>query len=189
MKTTPRTKRTARSARRKPASLKRTAAASADDVIEMVPRVLGLRRILVPVDFSTSAEKALRYAVSFAQQFDAKITLLHVRPLAYYPSEMGGFPVVVPAAEPPTDKIQARLNADASRLIPQELRDRALLRTGTAFDEICKAARKSRADLIIIATHGHTGLKHVVLGSTAERVVRHAPCPVLVVRAHEHEFA
>ena len=155
----------------------------------MVPLVLRIRRILVPVDFSASAEKALRYAVSFARQFDAKITLVHVRPVPYYPSEIGGFPTFVPAAEPPAAKMQAHLEAHAERHIPRELRARALLRVGTAFDEICKAARNGKTDVIIIATHGHTGLKHLLLGSTAERVVRHAPCPVLVVREHEHEFA
>jgi nucleotide-binding universal stress UspA family protein len=59
------------------------------------------------------------------------------------------------------------------------------VRNGTAFDEIVRAAGSLRADLIIIATHGYTGLKHVLMGSTAERVVRHAPCPVLVVRSSE----
>ncbi len=62
------------------------------------------------------------------------------------------------------------------------------MRLGSAYHEICAAAKDEEVDLIIIATHGHTGLKHVVLGSTAERVVRHAPCPVLTVRVHEHEF-
>ena len=183
MKTTRRTKRRVR-----PVTPTRIAQAPAGDVIEMVPRVLGIGRILVPVDFSAPAEKALRYAVSFARQFAAKIALLHVRPIPYYPAEMGGFPTVIPADEPPTEKVQARLDADAS-LVPPEMRDRTLLRTGAAYDEICKAARELEADMIIIATHGRTGLKHILLGSTTERVVRHAPCPVLVVREHEHEFA
>ena len=189
MKTTPRTKRRDRSEKPKPGSLTRITQAPAGDVIEMVPRILGIGHILVPVDFSAPAEKALRYAVSFARQFDAKITLLHVRPISYYPAEMGDIPTVIPADEPATEKIQARLDADASRLVPAEMRDRTLLRTGSAYDEICNAARELEADLIIIATHGRTGLKHILIGSTAERVVRHAPCPVLVVREHEHEFA
>ncbi len=155
----------------------------------MTPRVLGIRRILVPLDFSASAEKALRAAVSFARQFDAELTLIHVRPVAYYPAELVGFPAALPTAEPSDGKLRACLEAEAGRLVPAEMRTRVLLRTGTAFDEICTAARQSGADLIIIATHGHTGLKHILLGSTAERVVRHAPCPVLVVREHEHEFA
>lgn len=155
----------------------------------MVPRVLRIGRILVPVDFSAHAEKALRYAVSFARQFDAKITILHVRPTPYYPAEMGGIPTVIPADEPPYEEIQTRLDADASRFVPSVMRDQTLLRVGSAYDEICSAARELESDIIIIATHGHTGLKHILIGSTAERVVRHAPCPVLVVREHEREFA
>jgi universal stress protein A len=63
-----------------------------------------------------------------------------------------------------------------------------LVRSGVAFDEIAKVARELKVDLIILSTHGHTGLKHVFLGSTAENVVRRAPCAVLVVREQEHEF-
>ncbi len=189
MKTTPRTKNQGRAEKSKPASQPRVARARARPVIDMVPRVLRIQRILVPVDFSASAEKAMHYAVSFARQFDAKIILLHVRPVPYYPAEIGGFPAVVPTTEPLTEKLKARLEADVARLIPPEMHERTVFRIGTAFDEICKCARRLGTDLIIIATHGHTGLKHMLLGSTAERVVRHAPCPVLVVREHEHEFA
>ncbi len=189
MKTTPRTKRQGRAAKSEPAPQTRIAKPRARAVIEMVPRVLRIQRILVPVDFSSSSEKAMHYAVSFARQFDAKITLLHVRPVPYYPAEIGGFPAAVPTSEPLTEKLKLRLEADVTRLIPPEMHERTVFRVGSAFDEICKAARKIGADLVIIATHGHTGLKHMLLGSTAERVVRHAPCPVLVVREHEHEFA
>ena len=63
------------------------------------------------------------------------------------------------------------------------------MRRGVAFEEIGNAARELSSDLIVINTHGYTGLKHVMVGSTAERVIRHAPCPVLVVREHEREFA
>ena len=65
---------------------------------------------------------------------------------------------------------------------------KTLVRTGVPYAEIAEAARALKADLIILTTHGYTGLKHVFLGSTAERVVRHAPCPVLTVREKEHEF-
>jgi nucleotide-binding universal stress UspA family protein len=62
------------------------------------------------------------------------------------------------------------------------------VRGGVPWQEVVDAARESDADLIIVATHGHTGLAHVLLGSVAERVVRHAPCPVLVVRERERDF-
>jgi len=72
--------------------------------------------------------------------------------------------------------------------IKPRLIEKTLVRFGKPFQEICDAARGLKVDLIVISTHGYTGLKHAVLGSTAERVVRHAPCPVLVVREQEHEF-
>lgn len=188
MKKTTLSSPSARSKKKRPVRLSRIRQAPGGRVIELVPRVLRVHRILVPVDFSKPASKAVRYAASFARQFDAKITLLHVCPVPYYPAELGGFPTVIPQNEPPTALIHERLEAEA-RLIPTAMRSRSLLRVGAAFDEICKAARELRSDLVIIATHGHTGLKHVLLGSTAERVVRHAPCPVLVVREAEHDFA
>ncbi|MDR3402066.1 MAG: universal stress protein [Chthoniobacter sp.] len=159
-----------------------------DNIIDLVPRRLNIRHILVPLDFSEPAEKALHYAVSFAQQSGAGITLLHVCPVPYYPAEFGGFPTTLPADEPATDKLQAHLEATAKRLVPTPICERALLRTGAAADEICQVAREYHIDLIVIATKGRTALKRLLLGSTAERVVRHAPCPVLVVRENEREF-
>ena len=72
--------------------------------------------------------------------------------------------------------------------INPKLMERTLVRHGVPFHEITEAARTLQTDLIIIATHGYTGLKHALLGSTAERVVRHAPCPVLSVREVERDF-
>jgi nucleotide-binding universal stress UspA family protein len=176
----------ARASRTPAISLQRITSPPTGPVIDLIPRV---RRILVPVDFSEPSAKALQYAASFARQFDAKISVIHACPVPYYPAEFGGFPTVMPVDEPPTKAIQHRLEEDFRRAIPAEMRGRTLLRSGAAFDEICKAAKSLKADLIIIATHGHTGLKHALLGSTAERVVRHAPCPVLVVRTAERDFA
>jgi nucleotide-binding universal stress UspA family protein len=151
--------------------------------------MLNIRHILVPLDFSEASEKALRYAVSFAEQADAKITLLHVCPVPYFPAEPGGLPPVAPADEPSIETTDALLHTDAQRLIPTGMCERTLLRSGTASDEICRVAGEFEIDLIVIATHGRAALKRLLLGSTAELVVRHAPCPVLVVREREREFA
>ena len=72
--------------------------------------------------------------------------------------------------------------------IKPALIEKVVVRSGTPFNEISKAARELRVDVIIISTHGHTGLKHLLLGSTTERVVRHADCPVFVVREEEREI-
>jgi nucleotide-binding universal stress UspA family protein len=76
----------------------------------------------------------------------------------------------------------------ATAEVPGEVASQTLVRSGPPAIEIIEAAKSLQADLIIISTHGYTGLKHVMLGSVAEHVVRRAPCPVLVVREREHEF-
>ena len=81
-----------------------------------------------------------------------------------------------------------QLEAMAAKELPAEISRDTTVRVGRPFHEIVEAAREGNADLIILATHGHTGLKHMLLGSTAENVVRHASCPVLIVREQEHEF-
>jgi nucleotide-binding universal stress UspA family protein len=84
---------------------------------------------------------------------------------------------------------KARLETLCSKLrVPRAVLGQTLAQYGSPFTEICDTARAMKVDLIILTTHGYTGLKHVLLGSTAERVIRHAPCPVLVVREKEHEF-
>jgi len=168
-----------------PSGVKRKPASAA--VIDLVPALMALKSILVPIDFSETSKKALRYALRFAEQFGGKLTLLNVvEPVAT--PDFAYYPLLVES-----DKVkklaEARLESLCSQMsIPRGLLDQTLVRYGTPFAEICDAARTSKTDLIILTTHGHTGLKHVLLGSTAERVVRHAPCPVLTVREKEHEF-
>lgn len=143
--------------------------------------VFQLKKILVPVDFSECSEKALQYAVPFAQQFGAEIILLSV---IHYPIE---FPEALTTEGQTVREADAELRALAKDLgagVPCE----TLVKIGAPDVEILEAARASDADLVILSTHGRSGLAHALLGSTAERVVRYASCPVLVVREHEHEF-
>jgi len=141
------------------------------------PSPLDWKNILAPTDFSEPSEEALKTAADVAQQCGAKITLLHVIQLpAAYPIE----------APPGVDEIMnsARASLEAiSEEIPAALLQDKLVRLGTlgTVEEIIEAARDLPADLIVIATHGYGPLKQVVLGSIAEKVVRQAPCPVLVV--------
>lgn len=158
------------------------------EVIELVPAVLRLETILVPTDFSPQSEKALRYALAFARQFNARLTLLHVlEPLAG--PDFAYFPLVQ-ARDKVARAAKHRLAGLATRFeATPGIIERTLVRDGRAYQVITEIARKSRANLIIIATHGYTGTARLLLGSTTERVVRHAPCPVLVVRETEAEFA
>ncbi len=148
---------------------------------------LKVNRILVPVDFSRCSLLALQYAVGFAEQFHARLIVLHVvEPAAPYPENYMG---VSTGLEQPVDlsfeSARERLEELTRKTVGSAAAWESLVRMGHAYSEISDTAKAMGADLIIIATHGYTGLKHVLLGSTAERVVRHASCPVLTVRQPE----
>ena len=147
-----------------------------------------LSRILVPVDFSACSMKALQYAIPFARQFNASITLLNVVRINYaVGTEFGAvdFPFIETEIRKGAEKQLAALAAEhASSGVKVDTE----LRSGLEAQGIAEAAKSLESDLIILSTHGHTGLKHLFLGSVAENVVRLAPCPVLVVREKEHEF-
>lgn len=148
-----------------------------------------LKRILVPIDFSENSMKALRYAAAFARQFDAKVSLLHVVVPVPVAADYGYGPVIPPYQEEMAiRRIEDQLAALGRKEVGAERLSEVAVRCGSAFDEIGRAAKELAVDLIVLSTHGYTGLKHILLGSTAERVVRHAPCPVLVVREQEPEF-
>jgi len=162
---------------------------AADTVIDVMPVVLQLKRILVPYDFSTYATKAFNYALKFAEQFDASVTALHVvQPMPILPTDV----LAAPIPDTTSDQlpaIDARLQKLCRRATTtHHLSVTPVVVVGTPYERIVEIAESENADLIIIATHGYTGLKHFYMGSTAERVVRHAPCPVLVVREKERDF-
>jgi nucleotide-binding universal stress UspA family protein len=141
-----------------------------------------LRRILVPLDFSGQSRQALDCAVPLAATFGAKISLLHVvqPPVVMRTMPDGGIAVPVN-----TDRLVElageRLEEMAAGFLPARVRGNRSVREGSPAYEIIAAAEALKADLIVLSTHGFTGLKRVLLGSTAERVVRHAHCPVLTV--------
>jgi universal stress protein A len=159
---------------------KATAPASA-----MVPRQLKLKRILVPVDFSEFSRKAVSYALSFGTQFGAEITLIHVVEPYVYPTDW-----VLPLPQADLPGVRAALIKELNALTDgYPLISKPILVEGRPSQEILKAAKSRKSDLIVIGTHGYSGLMHAFLGSVAERVVRGAPCPVLTVRPDERDFA
>lgn len=146
-----------------------------------------LKRILVPIDFSESSLKALRYAVPFAERFGATIYLVHIIETSFFIADVQNIALALPQSklvENAREKLFSLADREIAEIVPVSIQ----VRPGKPFDQIAATAKELDVDLIIIATHGYTGLKRVVLGSTAERVIRHAPCPVLTVREHEREF-
>ena len=152
--------------------------------------MIDLQRILVPTDFSKSSENALRYAVAFVEKFGAQLYLLHVvQDLTWFIPEAI---LVAPASIPPAEQFHTAARTALDRVLAgitsPGIKTQADVRQGSPFQAIVEFAREQNIDLIVMGTHGHTGLAHILLGSTAERVVRRAPCPVLTVRHPEHEF-
>jgi universal stress protein A len=140
------------------------------------------RRIVCPTDFSPTAGAAQRYAASLAQQYSAELVLLHVLPHPHYPLRGFGMAEAYPHLQEELHKRAKERLAEAAKAIAPGISVRTELCDGDAYEQIVGFARDKKADLIVIGTHGHTGLKHALLGSTAERVVRLAECPVLTVR-------
>jgi len=160
-----------------------------EKLVSAKPTGIALKRILVPIDFSPLSRKALQHALRFAEGFRAGITLLHVVE-PDVPPAFDGF-MIAPPISPNGNRTKCanRLKVLASST-PMSATNyvQSTVRTGLPAYEIVEAAKELDVDLIVIATHGYTGWKHFAIGSTAERVVRAAPCPVLVVREKEHEF-
>ena len=153
--------------------------------------MVNLQRILFPTDFSQFAAEAEHYACALSRQYGAELHILCVteEPL-----------IVVPTWDVP-NSLSNRLDATETRQAAeralearpdkewgQDLKIRRVVRTGNPFVEIVRYAREENVDLIVLGTHGRTGLVHVLLGSIAEQVVRQAGCPVLTVRPKTHSF-
>jgi nucleotide-binding universal stress UspA family protein len=151
--------------------------------------MIAIRRIIVPIDFSEYSKKALRYAVEFARSFRAEIVLVYVVEPIVTPADFSVGQMAVPGMESDFAQRGAeQLDKLLDTVVADAVAARAVVRHGKPFVEIIRLAREEQADLIIIATHGHTGIEHALFGSTAEKVVRKAPCPVLSIRDPEQEF-
>ena len=149
-----------------------------------------IRKILCPTDFSPNSEHALLYGIALASAYQAQLKLLHVVELPviaaadYYtgmgftPEEVGRF------KEAAGEQLENRLKE-----IQKEYTNATCeLASGTPFVEIIRVAKDDTSDLIVLGTHGRSGLAHMLIGSVAEKIVRKAPCPVLTVKHPEHEF-
>jgi nucleotide-binding universal stress UspA family protein len=160
---------------------------------------MDIQNILVPIDYSEDSQRALRWGASLAEKYGAKLLLLHVIPNAVeevYPEGTGSmsptpsyYEVRAPGVWTKHPIIIDRVDTAHTELrdvADQHLKDTAPVQVkvavGKPTEEILRVAREEKVDLIIMGTHGRTGVRHLVLGSVAEAVTRQAPCPVLTVR-------
>jgi universal stress protein A len=158
--------------------------------------MITIKTILVPIDFSESSHKAVLYGVSFAQQYRAKVILLSVIDDRIFEESLllADFTSLKYSEH---DAREGRKAIVKERIDPiiKEMKDKFLgiklkeaIRFGIIYEEIIKCAQEEKVDMIVMGSHGAAGLKHFLIGGTAEKIIRKAPCPVLVVKNIEREF-
>ena len=140
---------------------------------------IAIRRVLFPTDFSPYSDKALPFAVSLAKEFGATLVLFHATEV----------PVVLPEFMPESAvQLGPQLETEARQLVEKmcgdivDVKTEGHVRIGVAHREICRLVEESEIDLVVVPTHGRSGLSHVLFGSVAEKVVRLAKCPVMTIR-------
>lgn len=151
--------------------------------------MINIKKILFPTDFSEYSKHALKYATALAERFKAKLLVLHVceHPIAGTGTE--AYQLAVPAFFADVEQRERKqLEAMSSDLQARGIDAEPVFIIGRAYLEIVNTARQLEVDVITMATHGNKGLSHLIFGSTAEKVVRLAPCPVLTVKHPQHEF-
>lgn len=146
-----------------------------------------IKTILVPTDFSELSNEAVEFALSLAKEMGSKVILLSSL------TRSDDFDEFIPLYDEGYSYSKDRAAAVLSEIIKKAqgmgLEAGGEIVDGTPFVEIIRMAQKMAADLIVMGTHGRTGLSHVVMGSQAERVVRHSCCPVLTVKSRRHQFS
>lgn len=152
--------------------------------------MIAMKKILFPTDLSDAAGEAQLYACSLAEQYKAELHILSVVQDITLVSPDPSNPWVIPASS--LDEVKTSV-AQALEKIPDAKWSAGKtivrsVRSGVPFLEIIRYAKEQSVDLIVIGTHGRTGLAHVLLGSVAEKVVRKAPCPVLTIHPKDHQF-
>ncbi len=140
-----------------------------------------IKRLLVPVDFSDSSAKMLKFAIDFARMHEAEMLLVHViEPMNYAVPRW--LPEPTALLEEQRKEAAAKIARLADRAHARRVKCTGEVHFGVVYEVIADLARESGADMIVIATHGRTGLAHMIIGSVAERVIHNAACPVLVIR-------
>lgn len=150
--------------------------------------MISIKNILCPIDYSVYSEKALKYAIEFAEKYNAKLYLMHVLDIRIYDITDPELYNVNVIDKETINKLRERLHKCISEDTRKNIEVETIVIEGVPFSEIIKKAREYKVDLIVLGTHGRTGLSHAIMGSVAEKVVRKAPCPVLTIRHPEHDF-
>ncbi len=145
--------------------------------------MISFKHIVVPTDFSERSLRALDYAIGLAEKFSSKLELVYVVEAGLHPADLAWTNVDYGDLNKQHQEAARKyMDSIVKDRIPQGIPVGISILIGKAFVEIVRFADSENADLIVMATHGHGGVSHLLLGSTAERVVRKAPCPVLTIK-------
>lgn len=146
------------------------------------------KKILCPIDFSEFTDEILEYALDITKKFNAELHLIHVIPnLNYFtPYESFFTPENLIVVE---QNLETEVNKDFDNVMKKiDIPVKKIIKTGAAFVEIIDYVKSESIDLVIMGTHGRTGIEHILIGSVAEKVVRKSPCPVLTIRPKSQKF-
>lgn len=159
-----------------------------------MPETIEIQKILVPIDLSESSEEALSLAFSLAREFSAHLRLLYVYHLPSFLDLLTTPLAFLKGKEELADEIERRAQQEMDALIRRyhqeegDLQFSGLVRRGVPYEEILKVAQEWKADLVVMCTRGVKGLEHLILGSTAERVIQMAECPVMAIKPQNFRF-
>jgi len=149
-----------------------------------------ISKILIPTDFSQPARHAFTYAVDLNRLFGARLYLVHVLQDFTEFSEYNLSPTILPQLYLEFEQSASnKLEEMVRHIVPEHMHCDTYILHGVPFYEIIQFSRTEQVDLIVVGSHGRTGLKHVLFGHTAEKIVKKSPCPVLSVRHPEAELA
>ena len=149
--------------------------------------MIEIKTILCPVDFSSGASAATEYAVGLAEKLGARVHLLHVYPLPMLAAPDGGLMVTPEVVARMSTESERAISEVAARYVGRGAEIETHVSDGAPYAEILRKAEKIGADLIVMGTHGRSGIAHLLLGSVAEKVVRSSPIPVLTVRSEKRD--
>lgn len=152
--------------------------------------MVAFKQIIAPIDFSEHSLRGLDYAVEIADKFSSQLKIVYViEPLLQAADIAWGTVDFDKLNEAHKESAEKQLDTLVAERIPKRIPAEAVIVFGKPFVEIVQLARADNADLIVMATHGRGAISHILLGSTAEKVVRKAPCPVLTVKHPAHLFS
>jgi nucleotide-binding universal stress UspA family protein len=146
------------------------------------------KKIVCPIDFSEFTDEILKYAVNITKKFNAELHLIHIIPnLNYFtPYESFLTPENLVAIE---KNIEKEVEEDFEKVMKDiDMPLKKIVKTGVTFVEIIDYIKEEDIDLVVMGTHGRSGIEHILIGSVAEKVVRKSPCPVLTIRPRGEKF-